>query len=222
MAAVSKAKTNSLELGEGRGEGRRKDCSFFPLWCHFGCHLFPWWLYSAPQSPWAPGLFEKSMLFLHRHLSLSPHNDSPCSSLLMFVIALSHKGEGWDGGREMINETELCIVGSGDTQVLFVCIHTNTYTNPTEIEELFWIGGWLGEWGYSCVPYLIVQGNFPRFLFPTFRQTFCWNSEPLPALNFKEGRNSPAWWEVCSAVTSGQRKVVNKHLWPSFYFSLSL
>lgn len=33
-----------------------------------------------------------SMLFLHRHLSLSPHNDSPCSPLLMFVIALSHKG----------------------------------------------------------------------------------------------------------------------------------
>lgn len=33
-----------------------------------------------------------SMLFLHRHLSLSQHNDSPCSPLLMFVIALSHKG----------------------------------------------------------------------------------------------------------------------------------
>lgn len=67
----------------------KKDCSFFSfgaVWdviCFLGDCV-------QPRSPWAPGLLEHAI----SAPSLSVYNDSPCSPLLMFVIALSHKG-GW-------------------------------------------------------------------------------------------------------------------------------
>lgn len=62
---------------------------------HFGCHLSPWRRGPGPQKPLGrTDCLRGARYFLQHHLSLSPHNDSPRSSLLMFVIALSHKG-GW-------------------------------------------------------------------------------------------------------------------------------
>lgn len=62
---------------------------------HFGCHLSPWRRGPGPQKPLGrTDCLSAARYFLQHHLSLSPHNDSPRSSLLMFVIALSHKG-GW-------------------------------------------------------------------------------------------------------------------------------
>lgn len=60
---------------------------------HFGCHLSPWRRGPGPQKPLGrTDCLRGARYFLQHHLSLSPHNDSPRSSLLMFVIALSHKG----------------------------------------------------------------------------------------------------------------------------------
>lgn len=62
---------------------------------HFGFHLSPWRRAPGPQKPLGrTNCSRGARYFLQHHLSLSPHNDSPRSSLLMFVIALSHKG-GW-------------------------------------------------------------------------------------------------------------------------------
>lgn len=62
---------------------------------HFGCHLSPWRQGPGPQKPLGcADCLRGARYFLQHHLSLSPHNDSPRSSLLMFVIALSHKGRG--------------------------------------------------------------------------------------------------------------------------------
>ena len=48
----------------------------------------------GPQKPLGRAdCLREARYFLRYHLSLSPHNDSPRSSLLMFVIALSHKGD---------------------------------------------------------------------------------------------------------------------------------
>lgn len=61
---------------------------------HFGCHLSPWRRGPGPQKPLGrTDCLRGGRYFLQHHLSLSPHNDSPRSSLLMFVIALSHKGD---------------------------------------------------------------------------------------------------------------------------------
>lgn len=62
----------------------------------------PFWMSSVslatgprPQKPLGrTDCLRGARYFVQHHLSLSPHNDSPRSSLLMFVIALSHKG-GW-------------------------------------------------------------------------------------------------------------------------------
>lgn len=60
---------------------------------HFGFHLSPWRRAPGPQKPLGrTNCLRVARYFLQHHLSLSPHNDSPRSSLLMFVIALSHKG----------------------------------------------------------------------------------------------------------------------------------
>lgn len=60
---------------------------------HFGFHLSPWRRAPGPQKPLGrTNCSRGARYFLQHHLSLSPHNDSPRSSLLMFVIALSHKG----------------------------------------------------------------------------------------------------------------------------------
>lgn len=81
---------------------------------HFGCHLSPWRRGPGPQKPLGrTDCLRGARYFLQHHLSLSPHNDSPRSSLLMFVIALSHKGG-------MINGAERSIEGSGDVGLLFV------------------------------------------------------------------------------------------------------
>lgn len=81
---------------------------------HFGCHLSPWRRGPGPQKPLGrTDCLRGARYFLQHHLSLSPHNDSPRSSLLMFVIALSHKGG-------MINGAERSIEGSGDAGLLFV------------------------------------------------------------------------------------------------------
>lgn len=66
--------------------------------------------------------------FAQRHLSLSPHNDSPRGSLLMFVIALSHKRWGrrrwgrrrWGSWSRLINGARRSSVGSRDVGSLFV------------------------------------------------------------------------------------------------------
>lgn len=81
---------------------------------HFGCHLSPWRRGPGPQKPLGrTDCLRGARYFLQHHLSLSPHNDSPRSSLLMFVIALSHKGG-------MINGAERSTEGSGDVGLLFV------------------------------------------------------------------------------------------------------
>lgn len=83
-------------------------------WGHFGCHLSPWRRGPGPQKPLGrTDCLRGARYFLQHHLSLSPHNDSPRSSLLMFVIALSHKGG-------MINGAERSTEGSGDVGSLFV------------------------------------------------------------------------------------------------------
>lgn len=74
-------------------KGKERLFIFFPL-VPFGMSSVSLATVFSPPEPLGSRIVrgEKSMLFLHRHLSLSPHNDSPCSPLLMFVIALSHKG----------------------------------------------------------------------------------------------------------------------------------
>lgn len=68
---------------------------------HFGCHLSPWRRGPGPQKPLGRAdCLRGARYFLQHHLSLSPHNDSPRSSLLMFVIALSHKGGDDQWSRE--------------------------------------------------------------------------------------------------------------------------
>lgn len=110
VAAGLAQKQKEEKQGERRclwGEKEEKKrrtvfCSELCLQGHFGCHLFPWRLGPALKAPRASrGLFEKkARYFLRYHLSLSTHNDSPRSSLLMFVIALSHKGhDQWSRSR---------------------------------------------------------------------------------------------------------------------------
>lgn len=81
-------------VGE-RERDRKKKRGWLLSRGHFGCHLSPWRRGPGPQKPLGrTDCLRGARYFLQHHLSLSPHNDSPRSSLLMFVIALSHKG-GW-------------------------------------------------------------------------------------------------------------------------------
>lgn len=86
---------NKKSVGEERKKKKTEREGGLLSGGHFGCHLSPWRRGPGPQKPLGrTDCLRGARYFLQHHLSLSPHNDSPRSSLLMFVIALSHKG-GW-------------------------------------------------------------------------------------------------------------------------------
>lgn len=113
MKEEEEEKENEICCGE-REERTVEQGWWWWWWGHFGCHLSPWRRGPGPQKPLGrTDCLRGARYFLQHHLSLSPHNDSPRSSLLMFVIALSHKGG-------MINGAERSTEGSGDVGSLFV------------------------------------------------------------------------------------------------------